>query len=114
MATLNYLSGYAPELQEKIQQMIEQDSLRAFLQKKHPGTHNIRSDAALRDYTLALKNRFMKKSAPLSKVAYDNKIHVIHGASERIAMWPGCKAGNSKARTRSASAAFSRRLRKRF
>nr|WP_136063617.1 M48 family metallopeptidase [Pontiella sulfatireligans] len=77
---MNYLSGYAPELQEKIQQMIEQDSLRAFLQKKHPGTHNIRSDAALRDYTLALKNRFMKKSAPLSKVAYDNKIHVIHGA----------------------------------
>lgn len=80
MATLKYLSGYSPELQQQIQQMIEQDTLQAFLQKKHPDQHEVRSDAALRDYTLDLKNRFMKKSGPLSKVAYDNKIHVIHNA----------------------------------
>ncbi|MDF7802185.1 DUF45 domain-containing protein, partial [Pontiellaceae bacterium B1224] len=29
---------------------------------------------------IALKNQYMKKSPPISKVVYDNKIHVIHGA----------------------------------
>lgn len=80
MSSLKYLSGYAPELQLQIQQMIEQDALGAFLQKKHPDQHEIRSDAALRDYVVALKNRYMKKAPPLSKVVYDNKIHVIHNA----------------------------------
>jgi len=60
--------------------MIEQDTLGAFLQKKHPVRHEIQSDSALRRYTIALKNRYMKKSPPLSKVVYDQKIHVIHGA----------------------------------
>ncbi|MDF7807877.1 M48 family metallopeptidase [Pontiellaceae bacterium B12219] len=80
MASLKYLSGYAPELQQKIQTMLDENTLGAFLQKKHPLLHDIRSDAALRDYTFALKNQYMKKSPPISKVVYDNKIHVIHGA----------------------------------
>ena len=58
MTSLKYLSGYAPELQFQIQQMIEQDTLRTFLQKKHPELHEIRSDTALRDYTIALKSRY--------------------------------------------------------
>ncbi|MEE9368114.1 MAG: YgjP-like metallopeptidase domain-containing protein [Pontiella sp.] len=80
MTPLKYLSGYTPELQRQIRHMIELDSLRAFLLKKHPDLHEIRSDAALREYTIALKNRYMKKSPPISKVVYDHKIHVIHGA----------------------------------
>jgi len=80
MSTSNYLAGYAPELQEQVQEMIRQDTLRVFLQNRHPGTHDIRSDSALRTYTLALKNRFMKNAAPLSKVVFDNRIHVIHNA----------------------------------
>jgi predicted metal-dependent hydrolase len=80
MTPLKYLSGYTPEIQQQVQCMLDENTLEAFLQKKHPDVHQIRSDAALRDYTIALKNRYMKKSAPLSKVIYDNKIHVIHGA----------------------------------
>lgn len=80
MTNLKYLSGYAPELQLQIQQMIEQNTLRTFLQKKHPELHTIHSDGALRGYVIGLKNRYIKKSPPLSKVIYDNKIHVIHNA----------------------------------
>ncbi|MDF7800401.1 hypothetical protein P4C99_13065, partial [Pontiellaceae bacterium B1224] len=80
MASLKYLSGYAPELQQQIQAMLDENTLEAFLQKKHPTLHEIRSDVALREYTIALKNQYMKKSPPISKVVYDNKIHVIHGA----------------------------------
>ena len=80
MMPLKYLSGYAPELQQQIQHMIEQDSLKTFLEKKHPELHEIRNDAALLTYVNTLKNRYMKKAPPLSKIVYDNKIHVIHGA----------------------------------
>ncbi|WP_372845701.1 M48 family metallopeptidase [Pontiella sp.] len=80
MTALKYLAGYAPELQQRVQAMIDQNTLNAFLQQKHPKMHEIRSDAALREYVVGLKNQHMKKSGPLSKVAYDNKIHVIHNA----------------------------------
>jgi predicted metal-dependent hydrolase len=80
MTSLKYLAGYDPELQQRVQAMIDQNTLNAFLQKKHPNMHEIRSDAALREYVVGLKNQHMKKSGPLSKVAYDSKIHVIHNA----------------------------------
>jgi predicted metal-dependent hydrolase len=80
MTPLKYLSGYAPELQQQVQSMLDENTLETFLKKKHPVLHEIRSDAALRDYIIALKNQYMKKSPPISKVVYDNKIHVIQGA----------------------------------
>jgi predicted metal-dependent hydrolase len=80
MAELKYLAGYVPELQRQVREMIEQDRLAPFLRQRHPDRHEVRSDGALRDYVVALKNRYLKKSAPLSKVVFDNKIHVIHNA----------------------------------
>ena len=38
----------------------------------------MRTDGALYDYALALKGRFMRSAPPLAKVAYDNRLHVIH------------------------------------
>ena len=40
----------------------------------------MKTDKALFSYTNELKNDFIKKSAPLSKVLYDGKINVIHNA----------------------------------
>jgi predicted metal-dependent hydrolase len=80
MNALSYLSGYPQNLRDQVQGMIDQDTLGAFLQKRHPNGHDIRNDGALRDYTLELKNRYMKKADPVSKVLFDNKIHVINGA----------------------------------
>lgn len=80
MTELTYLTGYPPSVLEQVQRMIEEQKLGAFLEKKYPVFHEIRTDGALRDYSVALKNRFMKKSGPLSKVVYDNKIHVIRNA----------------------------------
>ncbi len=36
MASLKYLSGYAPELQQQIQSLLDQNTLEAFQQKKCP------------------------------------------------------------------------------
>lgn len=80
MTKLKYLTGYSSDLQLQIQDMIDRGTLETFLQKRLPKMHDVRSDAALREYTLDLKNRYMKKSDPLSKVIFDNKIHVIRNA----------------------------------
>ncbi len=80
MSSLKYLSAYAPELQNQVKQMIEQQRLADFLLKKYPDTHEISNDKYLREYVMALKNRYLKKSDPLSKIAYDGKIHVINNA----------------------------------
>lgn len=80
MSSLKYLSAYAPELQSQVQQMIDQQGLATFLLTKHPDAHDVSNDKYLREYVMALKNRYLKKSAPLSKIGYDSKIHVINNA----------------------------------
>jgi predicted metal-dependent hydrolase len=40
----------------------------------------VANDNDLRLYTMSLKNQYLKKTAPLSKVIYDNKIHIVNHA----------------------------------
>jgi len=54
--------------------------LKSYLLKKYPSGHSYKTDKTLFNYTIDLKNEFMKKSAPLSKVVYDGKINIIHNA----------------------------------
>ena len=78
---MNYLRGYPAELQAQVSSMLEQDKLAAMLLKKHGGQpHGVRTDTALYAYVMDLKNTFLRSSEPLSKVAYDNKLHVIANA----------------------------------
>jgi predicted metal-dependent hydrolase len=77
---LKYLSAYPADLQQKIANMLEQNTLGEFLLGKYPQTHQVANDNALRDYVSELKNRFMRKSAPLSKIGFDKKIHVVNNA----------------------------------
>ena len=80
MTALKYLKHYSPELQQQIHQLIEKDALADHLRDKYPAPHTISNDKALREFTQTLKNRYLKKSDPLSKVIYDNKIHVVNNA----------------------------------
>jgi len=77
---LKYLAAYSPELQGQIQTMVSQNKLENFLLSKYPNIHRINNDKALRDYVMDLKNRYMKKSGPLSHISYDQKIHVVNNA----------------------------------
>jgi hypothetical protein len=75
-----YIGGYAPELQQKVRRMMEEQRLGAYLEQKYPEPHAVANDAALRDYVLALKARYLKQSPPLSKIIYDNHLHVVRQA----------------------------------
>lgn len=77
---LKYLAGYAPELQQQIQSMLDENRLQQYLEKKYPQKHSVSSDKALRDFVMEYKNRYLKKSSPLSKIVFDNKIHVVNNA----------------------------------
>jgi predicted metal-dependent hydrolase len=80
MPPLKYLSGYPLELLSQVQQLIEDGRLAETLSKRYPLVHDVRTDRALYDYVGALKSQFMRNAEPLSKVAYDNKLHVIQHA----------------------------------
>jgi predicted metal-dependent hydrolase len=79
-APLKYLTGYPEPLQAQVRSLLEQGTLGERLLSRYEGTHEVRTDGALYDYTMALKNRFMRSSPPLSKVAFDNKLHVVEQA----------------------------------
>jgi hypothetical protein len=72
--TLKYLSGYPDDLLVSVQALIDEKRLTQVLLKKFPTPHNIKTDKALYEYTIAIKNRYLRKSQPLSKVLFDNKI----------------------------------------
>ena len=80
MSTLKYLTSYAPNLQQQIARLLEQDRVRDYLLQKYPAVNDVPNDAALRDYVMRLKNQYLKKSQPLSKVIFDKKIHVVNNA----------------------------------
>ena len=77
---LKYLTGYSPELIAKIQHLIDENRLDKYLLSKYPTPHRINNDKTLRTFVMDLKNQYMKKSAPLSHIQYDGKIHVINNA----------------------------------
>jgi hypothetical protein len=77
---MKYLQGYPPELPAQVDQLITEGRLGEALRRRYPDGHEVRTDQALYDYVAGLKNRFMRNAQAIAKVAYDNKLHVIHHA----------------------------------
>ena len=80
MHQFKYLAGYSEQVTAQVRQLIAEDRLGSFLMQKYPTTHDIRTDKALYDFTMAIKNEFLRTAQPLSRVTYDGKIHVIQNA----------------------------------
>ena len=76
----NYLAGYPAEVQAEVRELIAAGVLAERLQRRYGEPHGVRTDGALYDYTMALKSRYLRSSAPLSKVVYDQRLHVIQNA----------------------------------
>ena len=80
LSSFTYISNYPQEVKEQVKQLVEQDRLADYLLNKYPSTHQFVNDKSLREFTISIKNQYIKKSSPLSQVIYDPKIHVIHNA----------------------------------
>lgn len=77
---IRYLSGYSQDLQDKAQQLLVENQLGEILRRRYPDAHGLTSANSLYDYTIKLKNKFLRSSPPVNKVIYDDKIHVVHNA----------------------------------
>ena len=75
-----YLGHYSPELQSQTRAMLDAGKTEAWLLNKYPKAHELTNDKQLYHFVQKLKQRFMKSSGSISKVTYDDKLHVIHNA----------------------------------
>ncbi len=80
MQSLKYLAGYPEDLQARVRTLMEQDRLGKMLGDKYGEAHTVRNDRQLYEYTVQMKDRYLRKAEPLSKVVYDNKLHVVKHA----------------------------------
>jgi UTP pyrophosphatase len=77
---LPYLAGYSDDVRAQAQELLARGGLAERLQRRYGTPHGVRTDGALYDYTMALKSRHLRNAEPLSKVMFDNRLHVIHNA----------------------------------
>ena len=77
---MKYIAHYPAAVQAQVRRMIDERRLGEHLRARHPAAHEVRTDRALYDYVTALKSEFLRNADPLSKVAFDSKLHVVRHA----------------------------------
>jgi len=94
MHHLKYLAGYSPQLTAQVAELVAENRLGSVIVQKYPKTHDVRTDRLLYVFTVAIKNEFLRTAQPLSRVAYDGKVHVINnalGTHTFVSRVQGCK-----------------------
>ncbi len=76
----NYLAAYPEALVQEVRELIEQGGLAERLLQKYPAAHGVRTDKALYDYVMTVKESFLRNAGPLGKVVYDGKLQVMKQA----------------------------------
>ncbi|MFZ3128691.1 MAG: M48 family metallopeptidase [Rhodoferax sp.] len=77
---LKFLQGYPDDTLEQVREMQASQRIGAWLARKYPEAHGLRTDRALYDYVQALKQDYLRGAEPLAKVAYDSKLQVVQHA----------------------------------
>ena len=80
MQSLKYLAGYPEDLQARVRTLMEQDRLGKMLGDKYGEAHTVRNDRQLYEYTVQMKDRYLRKAEPLARVAYDNRLQMVKHA----------------------------------
>jgi predicted metal-dependent hydrolase len=80
MRKLPYLSAYPENLLSQVGQLIDAGRLGDVLLERYPEAHGIRTDKALYGYVQDLKDDYLRQADPVTKVAFDSKIHVVQHA----------------------------------
>ena len=75
-----YLNGYPPHVLDQVRQLVDDNRLGEYLEKRYPEPHAVRNDGQLYDYVQEMKNRHLRSAPPLAKVVYDGKLQVVKHA----------------------------------
>ena len=79
-SALRYLTGYPADTLAQVQRMLDEGRVGDWLTRRHPQAHGVRTDKVLYDYVQGLKADYLRSTEPLSKVAFDSKLHVVKNA----------------------------------
>ena len=81
-AELTYLGAYPSTLQEQVRGLLYEDrkALAQVLLRRYPQAHGVRTDKALYQYAIDIKNRHLRNADAVNKVVFDSKIHVVRHA----------------------------------
>ena len=80
MQPLKYLAGYPEPLLAQVRELVAAGRLGEVLARRYPQGHAVRSDRQLYDYVQEMKDRHLRQSLPLARVAYDGKLQVMKHA----------------------------------
>ncbi len=72
----DYLAAYPAALAEQVQLLITRGTLADRLLLKYPDAHAVRTDRALYDYVSRTKERYLRNTGALSRVAFDSTLHI--------------------------------------
>lgn len=80
MTALKYLQGYPETLLQQVRQLIAEQRLGDYLQRRYCERHEVQSDKALYGYVQQLRQTHLKSAPPIDKVLYDNRLDLTHRA----------------------------------
>lgn len=80
MPKLSYLNAYPERLREDVAALIRAGRLGEVLLSRYPEAHQVRTDRSLYDYVSALRLRYMRNTAPLSRICFDPRLQTLKHA----------------------------------
>ena len=100
LSGLAYLSSYPAGIRDQVSALLAQNpaALGPLLLRRYPQAHAVRTDKALYDFVMDYKQRCLRSSEPLSKIAFDSKIQVIAHALGTHTMVSRVQGGKLKAK----------------
>ena len=109
-----YLGAYPSSLHDQVRPLLENGVLKKRLAARYPNSSTILNDNLLRDYVLDLKGRFLKRSGPLSKIRFDDKISTLYGALGLHTFISRPHGGNTRAKNELRVASLFKKLPEEF
>ena len=77
---LKFLHGYPDETLAQVQEMVDGGRIGAWLLKKYPQAHAVRTDRSLYDYVQSRKQEHLRGADTLAKIAFDSKLQIVQHA----------------------------------
>ncbi|MED5523460.1 MAG: YgjP-like metallopeptidase domain-containing protein [Pseudomonadota bacterium] len=74
---LKYLQGYPESIQVQAQDLIDNNKLGLYLERKYPEHHQVQSDKALYQLARELKEQYMRNAPPLASARFDAKLSPV-------------------------------------
>jgi len=92
------LTGYPEPLLAQVHAAIADGTLAARLAQRYAQAHTVRSDPALYEYAMELKQRHLRHAPVLSRVAYDGRLQIDQRALGTLTAVSRVQGGQLKAK----------------